>query len=261
MAEELNLSSGACQTILTQDLGMRRVSAKLVPCLLAQEPTEHRATACRELLQRAENYATFLPSIITRDDESWVYDYDPETKQMSSQWKTPSSPRPKKARQVQSDVKTMLITFFDAEGLVHHEFLPQRQTMNQTVYITVLKRLRDAVRRKRPHKWSSGTWLVHRAMPRGPECQGILGQAQQPRVPHPPFSPDLAPCDFFIFPKLKNTLKGKRFQDVADIQLNTTRQLQVIPKQAYQTCIEKWKDRWNRFIKSGGSYFEGDNFE
>jgi hypothetical protein len=47
---------------------------------------------------------------------------------------------------------TRMIAFFDAEGLVHHEFLPQRQTMNQTVYITVLQRLRDADHRKRPHK-------------------------------------------------------------------------------------------------------------
>jgi histone-lysine N-methyltransferase SETMAR len=44
-------------------------------------------------------------------------------------------------------------------------------------------------------------------------------------VPHPPYSPDLALCDIFLFPRLKGTLKGKRFQDVAEIQLNTTRQL------------------------------------
>jgi hypothetical protein len=124
------------------------------------DQTEHHATACRELLQRAENDATFLPSIIT-GDKSWVYGYDPETKQISSQLKTPLSPRPKKARQVRSNVKTMLIAFFDAEGLVYHEFLPQRQTMNQTVYITVLQLLLEAVRRKRPHRWSSGTWLLH----------------------------------------------------------------------------------------------------
>jgi hypothetical protein len=79
-----------------------------------------------------------------------------------------------------------------------------------------------------------------------------------PVVPHPPYSPDLAPCDFFLFP---STLKGKRFQDVAEIKLNTTRQLQAIPKQAYQRCIKKWKDFWNRVIQSGWSYFEGDNFE
>jgi hypothetical protein len=158
----------------------------------------------------------------------------------------------------------MLIAFFDAEGLVHHEFLPQRQTMNQTLYITVVQRLRDAVRRKRPHKWSSGTWLLHHDKA---SCHAVLSVTEFLAkhsitvVPHPPYSPDLAACDFFLFPRLKSTLKSKRFQDVAEIQLNTTRQLQAIPKEAYQTCTEKWKDRWNRCIQSGGSYFEGDNFE
>jgi transposase len=158
----------------------------------------------------------------------------------------------------------MLFAFFDAEGLVHHEFLLQRQTMNQTVYITVLQRLRDAVRRKRPHRLSSGTCLLHHD---NAPCHAalsvreFLAKHSIPVVPHPPYLPDLAPYDFFLFPRLKSTLKGKRFQDVAEIQLNTTRQLQAIPKQAYQTCIEKWKDRWNRRMQSGGSYFEGDNFE
>jgi hypothetical protein len=69
------------------------------------------------------------------------------------------------------------------------------------------------------------------------------------------------PCDFFLFPRLKSTLKGKLFQDIAEVQLNTTQQLQAVPKQAYQTCIEKLKDCCNRCIQSGGSYFEGDNFE
>jgi hypothetical protein len=82
--------------------------------------------------------------------------------------------------------------------------------------------------------------------------------ASIPVVPHPPYLPDLGPCDFFLFPRLKSTLKGKWFQDVTEIQLNMTRQLQAIPKQAYQICIEKWKDRC---IQSGGLYFEGDNFE
>jgi hypothetical protein len=95
---------------------------KLVPRLLTQYQTVYHVTACGEQLQRAENDTTFLPSIII-GDESWVYDYDPEIKQMS-QRNTPSSPRPKKARQVRSNVEKILIAFFDAEGLVHHEFLP-----------------------------------------------------------------------------------------------------------------------------------------
>jgi hypothetical protein len=89
----------------------------------------------------------------------------------------------------------------------------------------------------------------------------FLAKHSIPVVPHPPYLPDLAPCGLFLFPRLKSTLKGNRFQDVAEIQLNTTPQLQAIPKQAYQTYTEKWKDCWNRCIQSGGSYCEGDNFE
>jgi len=55
----------------------------------------------------------------------------------------------------------MLICFFDIKGLVHFEFVPQGQTVNQQFFLEVLKRLRDAVRRKSPKLWQSGEWLLH----------------------------------------------------------------------------------------------------
>ena len=79
---------------------------------------------CTELRQLASNDETFLSRVIT-GDESWVYGYDPETKQQSSQWKSPMSPRPKKARRVKSNLKRMLVTFFDIKGIVHKEFIPR----------------------------------------------------------------------------------------------------------------------------------------
>ena len=100
-------------------------------------------------------------SLVITGDECWVYGYDPETKQMSSQWSTSPSPRPKKARQVKSNIKTTLIAFFDIDGLVHHEFVPTGQTVNNEFYGTVLQRLRDAVRRHRPEKRRSGNWILH----------------------------------------------------------------------------------------------------
>ena len=81
-------------------------------------------------------------------DETWYYGHDPETKQTSSQWKTPNSPKAKKARQVRSNVKIMFISSFDANGIVHKEFVPPGQTVNQQFYLKVLKRLRDSVRKK-----------------------------------------------------------------------------------------------------------------
>jgi len=85
-------------------------------------------------------------SRVITGDESWVYGYDPESKQQSSQWKSPGSPRLKKARQSHSAIKSMLIMFFDIRGIVHHEFVPQGQTVNAQFYCSVLHCLRNNIR-------------------------------------------------------------------------------------------------------------------
>ena len=78
-----------------------------------------------------------------------VYACQPETKQQSSQWKSHFSPRPQKARQSRSSLKSMLIIFFDIRGIVHREFLPEGQTVNKEFYCIVLWPQRKNVRRKR----------------------------------------------------------------------------------------------------------------
>ncbi|GFV76885.1 uncharacterized protein TNCV_689561 [Trichonephila clavipes] len=80
---------------------MRRVSAKFVPRLLSENQQFQQLATSSDLFQRESDDPEFMKLIIT-GDESWVYGYDSETKQQSSQWKTPGSPRPKKARQVRS---------------------------------------------------------------------------------------------------------------------------------------------------------------
>ena len=89
---------------------MRRISARFVPRLLSDDQKALRVSACRELKQQARDDPNFISNIIT-DDKTCVYGYDPETKQQSSQWNSPISPRSKKARQVLGSVKSMLIFF------------------------------------------------------------------------------------------------------------------------------------------------------
>jgi len=110
ISEATGVIWSSCQRILTVDLNMRRVAAKFVPNLLTQDQKNARLTLWQELKNQIESDPNFLSKVIT-GDESWCYGYDPETKQASSQWKTPTSPRPKKARQVRSNVKMMLIVF------------------------------------------------------------------------------------------------------------------------------------------------------
>jgi len=108
IAEQVNINSETVQKILTEDLDMRKVYAKLVPNEVNEEQKQRRVTICQDLLERQDD---ILGCVIT-GDETWVYQYDPETKWQSAQWKTANSPRPKKFRQSKSRVKTMLLTFF-----------------------------------------------------------------------------------------------------------------------------------------------------
>jgi hypothetical protein len=62
-------------------------------------------------------------------------------------------------------------------------------------------------------------------------------------LPHPPYSPDLAPCDFFLFPQLKKTMKGCQFDDAEEIQANAMRQMRAITKCDYQKCLCQWQER------------------
>ena len=79
--------------------------------------------------------------------------------------------------------------------------------------------------------------------------------------PQPPYSPDLSPCDFFLFPKLKFHLKGRHFGTVDNIQKVVTDQLRALPLEDFQHCYREWEQRLRRCVASQGNYFEGDNVD
>ena len=94
--------------------------------------------------------------------------------------------------------------------------------VNKQMYQEVLARLRDAVRRKRPELWKNQTWILHHNISPAHALlliRSYLAKHQTSVVPHPPYSPDLAPADFFLFPKLKTTLKRRRFQTIVTLSL------------------------------------------
>ena len=74
---------------------------------------------------------------------------------------------------------------------------------------------------------------------------------------HPASLPDLAPSDFFLFPKMKEILKGRHFDDTDDIRSNITAALKAITHNQFQNCFEGWTRRWYRCIASQWEYFEG----
>ncbi|UYV78221.1 hypothetical protein LAZ67_16000539 [Cordylochernes scorpioides] len=116
--DTLHMSTFVVHGIVTEDLQMRKVCAKLLPKVLTQDQKELRVLRCQELLDLIQNEPDFLNSVVT-GNESWMFEYDPESKRQSCAWHTKSSPRPKKARMSKSRIKTMIIVFLDIRGIVH----------------------------------------------------------------------------------------------------------------------------------------------
>ena len=220
VADDVGIWINPCHEIFSNVLGMKRVAEKFVPKLFNFEQKQRRMEVAQESLNEVNDDAELLKRIIT-GDETWVYGYDVETKSQLSQWRHSGSPRPKKARQVRSNVNVMLTVFFDFNGVVHHEFLPRGQTVNKEYYLQVQRRLRDAIRKKRPDLWKNNLCLLHHDNPPAHTSllvREFLAKNNTVTLPQSPYSPDMAPCDFFLFPKIKRTLKGRRFTAIDDIK-------------------------------------------
>ena len=133
----------------------------------------------------------------------------------------------------------MLLVFFDSECVVHHEYAPDGQTVNKEFYLEVVRRL---VRLKRPEKWRDGDWILqHNNAPAHSSrlVQKFLATHGTAQLQQPPYSPDLAPCDFFLFPRLKTVLKGHRLEAMEDIKRNSTKTLLDMPKEEFAKCFHE----------------------
>jgi len=97
----LNLNRQTVHEILTLELGIQKICAKLVPKILTNEQKENRRNVCLDLLERIENGNIFFKHGIT-GDEMWIFECDPDTKRQSSEWHTCNSPHQKKARMSKS---------------------------------------------------------------------------------------------------------------------------------------------------------------
>lgn len=134
IADMVNTNRETVRQILHDELNMTKICAKMVPKNLTQEQKDHRKNICSDIMDRLKEQPDLLTNVVTCD-ETWIFQYDPETKRQSMHWKTPASPRMKKARMSKSRVKAMLIVFFDIKGVIMTEWVPEGQTVNQKYYI------------------------------------------------------------------------------------------------------------------------------
>jgi hypothetical protein len=150
IAESLNIPRTLVLRILEGDLGKRRLCAHFVPhSLTPLEQREDRVTSCQDIIAMVDADRYFFNKIIT-GDETWCFAYDSETKRQSSEWVGDISPQPKKLKFQWSCIKTMLIIFFDSQGLVHKEFVPEGKIVNAEFYKGIMDHLLKRIHQVRP---------------------------------------------------------------------------------------------------------------
>jgi len=164
------------------------------------------------------------------------------------------------------------IFFFDSQGVVHKEFVTEGKTVNAEFYEGVMDRLLKRIQWVRPAAFCSREFfLLHHNAPahKAASVSQFLNHKNVTTLYHPPYSPDLSPPDYFLFPKMKMKLKGLHFADVAEIQEAVTDKLKKVQKEelstASQNCTTAQKlymRQWNLFgIKKKACVFMSLRFK
>lgn len=259
IGNSVGLSHGSVHNVLKHDLNMSKVCARWVPRLLTPDNKEVRVEASKAFLRRWRREGDrFLNRVVTTD-ETWLSYFDPESKQESMVWKRAGSPPPKKAKVVRSTKKVMYIFFMDNQGMLLQHAVPSDKTVNKSYYQKVIRRdLINAIRKKREHAEIENIIFHQDNAPphRAHDTLMTIDFLGFERIDHAPYSPDLAPMDFAVFPRLKSDLRGRHFTTHQELQYTVRSTIAGYEQSWYKDIYTKWVARHEKCIRAGGEYFE-----
>lgn len=259
LAEITEIPPTCVHEIISQHLQMHKLTARWVPRLLTTDQKAKRASMSQELLDMSEELGeSFWKRLITTD-ETWLPFYLPESKEQSKQWCRKGENPPLKARTVPSAGKIMITVFWDCQGIILIDYLDKGMTINSQYYSNLLSNdLRRALKNKRPGKLSSKPLLQQdNARPHTARltCE-TLERMGWVTIPHPPYSPDLAPSDFHLFGALKKPLRGKHFASVEEMQTEINQWVRTTSKDFFENGLKSLTKRWQKCVQLRGDYIE-----
>ncbi|XP_071097976.1 histone-lysine N-methyltransferase SETMAR-like [Haliotis cracherodii] len=254
IANLVDISQERVHFILTDILGTHKVSDRWVSTLLTADQKRPRENLSRENLKLSESDPdNFLKRFVTMD-ETWVHHFEPESKQQSKQRKDVTSPTPKKAKSVPSAGKVMASVFWDSEGVIMVDWLP----VTGAYYMELLRQLREKIKVMRRGQLTKGGFYHH---DNAPAHRSLIAMAKNhdcgfELLQHPPYSPDLAPSDYHLFPQLKRHLAGTHFHSDDDVITAVNNCLSDQEVDFYKSGIMALQHRWQKCVDLKGDYVD-----
>ena len=163
------------------------------------------------------------------------------------------SKRPCIAKRTISSKKMLYTIFFNSSGPVVQVPCPYGHKVTGRFYKnSVRKKVNEFYNKKRPSKGWPGVYLLH------DNASSHKCEVEKVKVlNHPPYSPDLSPCDFFLFPRLKKMLSGNKYTSASSLGSAIYQCLQQIPKEDYLSAFRDWVKGLQKCVSVKGEYVEG----
>lgn len=252
----LGIGGSQVRKILNEELWVRKLISRWVPHNLTPEQKAARVTWCTETLRRFNGGTSNHVYNIVSGDETWIYSYEPDSKLQSTVWSFLNELKPTKVTRSRSTTKKMVASFVAKSGHVGTICLEDRRTVNAEWYTTiclpeVIAELRKTNKNRRVilHHDNASSHTARRTIE-------YLEGNKIDLMDHPPYSPDLSPNDFFTFPKIKEKLRGQRFQSPEEAVEAYKMAILNTPTSEWNKCFNNWFERMEKCIKFDGMYFE-----
>ena len=197
---------------------------------------------------------------IVTGDETWISFFEPEGKKNNKVWIGENGARPHISRRSRSVKRVLYALFFDARGIVARLPVPKHKTVTGIHYAEqVLPVVVNHYMATRPRTGVRSLALRHDNAP--VHCSAVVQDYLKTQgfktLPHPAYSPDLAPCDFKLNPIIKKCLSGRKFEICTAVERALFQCTDSVPKCDYKSALKNWIKRLKKCVEVKGEYFEG----
>ena len=218
--------------ILRERLGLCKICVHWCP-IWSLTSRNSRVRLASQVIEKYDKCDPHRLEEIVTGDETWIYHFQPDSKAKNKVWVSSEGDRPVIAHRCKTSNRMLYAIFFDSKGPVLQIPVPKGSSVTGKFQReSVLTQLLDFYQKRRPRTSVRGIKLVHDNA-QAHKSATVQEYLKESGLDHHPYIPDLSPCDFWLFPRLKETLAGHCFESRCGIGSAVYQCLQHIPKEDY----------------------------